>query len=98
MFFRTTDTGLLINIKLTPKAKQPAFGEVIELPDGKQALKLSVKSVPEDGKANKELIDFLSKKWKIPKTNIEIISGHTSRLKTLKISGITEITFIKNNT
>lgn len=76
-----------INIKLTPNAKKNSLGEVIDIGDGKLALKVTVKSIPEDGKANKELIEFLAKTWKIPKSNIEIISGHTSRIKTLSVIG-----------
>lgn len=67
-----------LEIKVVPKS-------------GKQALKLEkagiikcyLKSPPEDGKANKELIQFLSKLTKTPQSSISIIKGELSRLKVL---------------
>ena len=45
------------------------------------ALKLKLKAPPVDGAANKMCIQYLAKCLKIPKSSIEIISGHTSRTK-----------------
>ncbi len=44
---------------------------------------------PVKGKANRELIDFLSKALGISKGCITIVSGHTSRRKLLAIEGLT---------
>ena len=44
-------------------------------------MKVSVCSVPEKGKANKELVEFLAKTLKIAKSNFEIISGATDKHK-----------------
>lgn len=46
---------------------------------------LDLAATPVDNQANKELIRFVSQEFKIPKSNIEIVSGKTSRLKRLKI-------------
>jgi uncharacterized protein (TIGR00251 family) len=45
------------------------------------ALKIKLTAPPVDNAANKSCIQFLSKCLKIPKSSIEIISGHTSRTK-----------------
>jgi len=45
---------------------------------------------PEKGKANKAVIELLSKALKVPKSRIEIIKGETSRIKTVFIDGISE--------
>lgn len=58
-------------------------------------IKIRVSSQPERGKANKELIEFLSLKLKIPKKDIKITSGVFSNIKTLEIEGICKDTFIK---
>ena len=50
--------------------------------------RIKVTSPPVDGKANKALITLLSKKIKIPKKNIQIISGEKSRNKRIKVNGI----------
>ena len=51
-------------------------------------LKVKVKSAPVDGLANRDLIALLSKRLKIAKERIEILSGHKSRLKTVKFHDI----------
>ncbi len=48
------------------------------------SLKVSLASPPVDGKANEELIRFLSKTLDIPKSSVSIISGETNRSKLLK--------------
>ncbi len=68
-----------INVKVIPKAKRQ---KVVE---EKGSLKIYLKSPPEDGKANKELIEVLSKYFKVSKRNIEIIRGEYSRNKIIKI-------------
>ncbi len=59
--------------------------------DAAEFLKISVVSVPEKGRANKELISFLSSLLRIAKSNFEIISGDTDRYKKIKISGEAEL-------
>jgi uncharacterized protein len=49
-------------------------------------IKIKIASPPEKGKANKELIKFISEKLEIPKKNIKIISGEKSHLKVLEIT------------
>ncbi len=51
-------------------------------------LKVGVAAPPVDGKANKELVKYLSKCLKIPKSDITISSGLQSRRKTLTIAGL----------
>jgi len=48
-------------------------------------LRISIKKPPDNNQANKELIKFLAKELKIAPSNIEIISGQTSRQKKLAI-------------
>ena len=53
-------------------------------------LKVKVKSAPVDGLANRDLIGLLSKNLKIAKGRIEIVSGHTSRIKTIKFRDLSK--------
>ncbi len=52
--------------------------------------KVKLTAPPVEGKANKALIDFLSKKLDIPKRNLEIISGQHSKLKSVRIQGLSK--------
>lgn len=74
---KETDKGVLVNIKISPNAKT---NEIIKT---EQETKIKITAQPIDGKANKGLTEFLSKKFKIPKTSIQIVKGETSKEKTI---------------
>ena len=59
------------------------------------ALKIALTAPPVDGKANKELIKFLAKYFKLPKGGIQIIAGDSSRSKTILVSGLDKDIIIK---
>lgn len=71
-----------LQVKITPKSKNTELVETME--DG--TLKIRLKAVPERGKANEELIRFLSQHYKVKTDQIKLISGHSSTRKLLKIS------------
>ena len=54
----------------------------------RDGLKVKVSAPPIEGKANEALIRFLAKELGVSPSSIEIIKGHHSREKTLKISGV----------
>jgi uncharacterized protein len=49
-------------------------------------IKIRIAGPPEKGKANRELVKFISEKLEIPKKNIKIISGEKSSAKVLEIT------------
>lgn len=48
-------------------------------------IKCALKSAPEKGKANAELVTLLSKLLGLPKTTVALVRGETERIKTLVI-------------
>jgi uncharacterized protein (TIGR00251 family) len=52
--------------------------------------RIKVTSPPVEGMANKALVALLSEKLKTAKREIEIIAGKSSRIKTVRIHGLTE--------
>ena len=74
---KETEQGLVIKIKIVPNSSKNDI--IIE--DG--FIKVKVTAQPIENKANKALIEFLSKKYKISKSSIEIVKGETSKEKTL---------------
>lgn len=74
---------MIIIIKVVPNARESLIDSYKD-----NILKIKIKAPPDKGKANEELIDFLSKKLKIAKSRIHILSGHTSRLKRVEIEGL----------
>lgn len=89
---KSVDQGVIINLKISPNAKK---NEIIK--DNKFT-KIKITAQPIDGKANKCLIEFLSKEFKIPKTSIKILKGETSKEKTilLQTEDINKIKKIEN--
>jgi len=79
--------GLLITIRLTPKGGRNALDGLETLSDGTVVLKARVRSVPEDGAANKALLKLLAATLSVPVSSLSIQSGHTSRLKRVLIEG-----------
>ena len=73
---RETRDGIVITLKISPNASK---NEIIKSEEG---LKVKITAQPIDGKANKALIEYLSKQLKIPKSSIEILKGETSKEKT----------------
>ncbi|RYY77112.1 MAG: YggU family protein [Gammaproteobacteria bacterium] len=71
---------LILHCHLQPKA---AKDEIVGVHGGR--LKIRITAPPVDGKANQHLVSWLSKLFKTPKGNIEIIQGELGRLKTLRI-------------
>jgi uncharacterized protein (TIGR00251 family) len=73
---------LTIKIYLRPKASR---NEIVG--PYRDGIKVKVTAPPVEGKANEELLRFLAKEWRISLSHIEMIRGHHSREKTLRISG-----------
>ncbi|MGK7892277.1 MAG: DUF167 domain-containing protein [Xenococcus sp. (in: cyanobacteria)] len=47
---------------------------------------MRLKLPPVDGKANKELIAVLAKKYQVPKSQIKILSGINSKHKLIQVN------------
>lgn len=71
-----TPGGLKVKIRVQPKASRNKIGEVRE-----GYLQVKLTSPPVEGAANKMLIEFLSKKLRIAKSRVELLSGEKSRKK-----------------
>lgn len=82
---------MLLGLKVKAGAKCNSVDGFIVI-DGKRYLKLSIKTPPENGKANSEIIKFLSSYWRLKKKDLEIISGFSSSMKILSINAEDDLT------
>ena len=73
---------LIVKLKISPNASK---NEIIK---NESDIKVKITAQPIENKANKALIEFLSKQFKIAKSNIEIVKGETSKEKTLLFKNI----------
>lgn len=76
------EDGILVDIEVSPNASK---FEISGYNIWRERIEIRVKSIPQKGKANKEIIKEFSK---LTKKDVEIISGLKSHHKTLKISKI----------
>ncbi len=70
--------GFLISVYVQPKAARNAVAGLHD-----QALKIRLTAPPVDGAANKMCRQFLAKQLNVPKSALQIASGHSSRRKTI---------------
>ena len=74
---------MILEVKITPYASK---NEILRWEENRLVMK--IQGVPEKGKVNENLIDFLAKTLGIAKSRIEIITGKASRFKKLNIQGV----------
>ena len=74
---------LTFTVRVVPRASRSSItGEH----DG--ALRVRVAAPPVDGAANAELLRVLARALDIPARDVEMTSGHTSKLKQVRVRGI----------
>ena len=84
-FLRETTGGTLISVKLQPRASK----NEIAPPLGDE-LKIKVTAPPVDAAANQALVELLAEKLDCARNRIELVRGHKSRHKTIKLHGFTQ--------
>jgi uncharacterized protein len=84
-FVSTAREGTLLNLHVSPGAKSTS----VEGLYGEGAIKVKVAAPPIGGKANAEVERFLSKLLGVPRSDVNIIRGASSRDKTVLVRGTT---------
>lgn len=79
------DNGVQFNVRVQPRASK---NEIVGMYG--EALKVRLTSPPVDGAANKVCITFFAKYFKVAKGQVEIVAGHKSRDKVIKIVGFSQ--------
>lgn len=78
-----TPDGVRIEVKALPRSsKNQVQGEQ----DG--ALKVKLAAAPVDGEANQALVKYLASYLDIPRRNVVLLKGESSRNKVLEIKGL----------
>ena len=88
--FRLVPEGLRIVVRVTPKSPRDGLDGIAELADGRAALKVRVRAVPEDGKANAAVARLIAKTLGVPASTVRIETGEAARQKTLLVVGADE--------
>ena len=80
MFYNIEGEKVTVRIKAQPAASKNEFCEIY----GEDAIKIRIKAPAVEGAANKELVKFLSKSFKVSKSDIIFKTGQNSKIKILE--------------
>jgi uncharacterized protein (TIGR00251 family) len=83
-------TQAKIAVQISPGASKNEINGMLN-----DVLRIKIAAPPEKGKANKELIDYLSRLLDIKKDKVDIIKGHTSKNKLLCIDGLSKVSVLE---
>lgn len=75
-----------LQISVSPKSRV----EEIRASRADRTVRVRVTAAPEDGRANRAVLDLLRAKLGVPRTALRIAGGETSRKKWVEIDGLEE--------
>jgi hypothetical protein len=82
-YVHTQPDGVLLSLKVQPRASSNA----VTGPAGNE-LRVRVTAPPVDAAANEALVRFLAEQLGCPRNRVELVRGHVSRHKVVKIHGL----------
>jgi uncharacterized protein (TIGR00251 family) len=75
--------GCVFHVRVQPRGRR---NEIAGLHGG--ALKMRVTAPPVEGKANQAVQELLAKQLGVSPSSVEILTGHTSRQKRVRVTGV----------
>ena len=82
-WLRASNDGCIVTVKATPRANVSEIAGA-----DPEWLRVRLQAPPVDGKANAALTALFAERFGIPKRAVEILTGDTSRLKRVKLRGV----------
>ena len=79
----STDDGCVITVKATPRASKTELRGIEN-----DCLRVRLQAPPVEGKANDALREFFAAAFKIPRRDVVLVAGETSRHKRLLLRGV----------
>ncbi|HRT27166.1 MAG TPA: DUF167 domain-containing protein [Syntrophales bacterium] len=80
---KETERGLIFYVRVVPRSSRCEAAGIQD-----DALRIKITSPPVEGKANDECVRFLADLLGVKKSQVEIISGHKGRKKTVAVTGL----------
>jgi hypothetical protein len=72
---------MTLRVKVVPRSPRTEIAG--KMTDG--TLKIHIAAPPDKGQANDELCAFLARHYRVPKSSVEILSGHTATRKLVRV-------------
>jgi uncharacterized protein len=88
-FLRVQSDGVMLCVKLQPRASANQIGEALG-----NELRIRVTAPPVDAAANEALVRLLADELDCPRNHVELVRGHASRHKTVKLYGLSAETVL----
>ena len=85
MHARPVSNGVRLTVHVKPLRNET---KLLCEPDG--TLTIHVAAPPLKGKANREIVRWLSKRLRISSSNVQLVAGTHSNVKVIEITGMTE--------
>jgi len=82
-YVRVQPDGVLLSVKLQPRASANEIGDALGA-----ELRIKVTAPPVDAAANEALVKLLAQQLDCPRSQVELVRGHTSRHKVIKLYGL----------
>jgi uncharacterized protein (TIGR00251 family) len=80
--YTETDGAITFDVRVVPRASR---SEIVGDHDG--ALRVRIAAPPVEGAANEELMRTLARALGVPTRAVEIVSGHASKTKRVRVAG-----------
>jgi uncharacterized protein (TIGR00251 family) len=87
--WRAAKDGVLVSLRVTPKSARDEIKGFHVAADGHVSLAVKVRAQPEQGKANKAVIQLLASSLGLAKSRLTVAAGAADRNKTMLIAGDT---------
>jgi hypothetical protein len=85
-FWRAEADGVLVRVKVQPKARRPGLEGLRDAADGPR-LRIAVAAAPEDGRANRAVCQALAEALGVAPSAVAVAQGATSREKLVRVAG-----------
>ncbi len=81
-----------IALKVTPGARRnELLGWEDDYPQIGRICKVKIAAAPVEGKANKEIVSYLSSLLRVPKSAVTLLHGSTGRIKLVEVPDDTDL-------
>ncbi|WP_322515229.1 DUF167 domain-containing protein [Rhodopseudomonas palustris] len=85
--WRYSTQGVAVAVRVTPRGGRDDIDGLETLSDGRPVVKVRVRAIADGGEANRAVIELLAKSLGVPKRNVRLLSGATSRQKQIAVDG-----------
>src|SRR5437868_12833374 len=79
--------GVSIAVRVTPRGGRDDIDGIETMANGRSVVKVRVRAIAEGGEANRAVTELLAKRLGVPKRDVRVLSGTTSRVKQIAIHG-----------